>query len=207
MKVIITGNARSGTSFLTNLVHKMTNYKCGSNLRSGNVHNKFGYWEHIDLNNITNKALKSAGISYVTYNSVPKINFSDKKFDVFRKKIKNIVDKEKIELYKDNKLILAPNLYTKLYPEAKWIYIQRNMEDSFKSKFGKKMSFDEYNKMVKNRLDCWESKKISKECLTINYEDFEKDIETVITKIADYLNVTNHDLNELKKVYRDKNNR
>lgn len=207
MKVIVTGNARSGTSFLTNLVHKMTNYKCGDNIKGKDSNNKWGYWEHIGLNKITTQCLRSVGISYVTKKPVKKIDFSSPKFDSFRKKINTITNNQKIELYKDNKLILAPELYTKLYPEAKWIYIQRNLKDSFKSKFGEKMTFEEYSNMVKNRLDCWESKEKPKNCLVVNYEDFDNNIEGTIKKIINYLDVIDYDIEKLKKVYRKKKER
>ena len=204
MKVIITGNARSGTSFLTNLVHKMTNYNCGENIRAADEDNKWGYWEHVILNTVTTKCLGDEGVSYVSEKPIKKIDFSLPEFDIFRKIIDKTVNKEKIELYKDNKLILAPELYTKLYPEAKWIYIQRNLKDGFKSRFGQEITFEEYSNMVKNRLDCWNEKEKPKNCLVVNYEDFDTDIDNVIKTIAEYLGISDYDINSVRDVYKHK---
>ena len=49
MKVIITGNGRSGSSFVTNLVNVITGYNCGET-RPGDKNNKWGYWENVNIN-------------------------------------------------------------------------------------------------------------------------------------------------------------
>jgi hypothetical protein len=212
MKVIVTGNARSGTSFLTNLIHVITNYNCGNGMRGGNIHNKFGYWEHIKLNNVTNQIMSTIPLKYHPSKSVDTIDFTQNKFKHYKNIIKSIVKNENIELYKDNKLLFTHTIYEELFPKAKWVYIKRNVEDSYDSAFGFKkgiggFTLSDYSDIVKRRLDYWNVSDLSKNCLTLNYEDFNNNIDETIIKLVNYLGVVDYDLEKLKKVYRDKQNR
>ncbi len=205
MKVIVTGNARSGSSFVTNLIHVLTGYQCGDT-RQGDQHNKFGYWENVELNNLNRSILQQLGLSYV--NSKPTteyVDYSHKRFDEMKEHIRKV--SEGIELYKDNVLMIMPELYQQIFPDAKWIYTHRNIKSSYKSRFGGPLEENQYNLIVENRLNTWNDFEISKTAKHVEYERFDNDLEAAIQDIADYLEVKDFDMEEAKSTYRIKENR
>ncbi|MDX2469595.1 MAG: sulfotransferase, partial [SAR324 cluster bacterium] len=124
MKVIIVGLPRSGTSFLTGLVSKM-GFDPGpdDSLRPANEYNPDGYFENLELMDIDHKLLKKFGGDVTNPQVLPK-NWLDQ-CEEEKKKIKEIVARNGVEIYKGNMLIVLADLYCELFPDAKWIFISR----------------------------------------------------------------------------------
>ncbi len=121
IQVFITGGPRSGTSFLSGLVGLM-GFSHGNkkSLKGADINNRYGYFENVNLMQIEEQVL----------NYIPKI--------------KTTVKRDKIEVYKGNRLMVISELFAKAYPNAKWLYIDRNPEATFKSRFGENLSYDEW---------------------------------------------------------------
>ncbi len=204
MKIIVTGNARSGSSFVTNLIHVLTEYNCGPT-RQGDKHNKFGYWENVELNNLNRSILNQLGLSYVSTQPSQYVDFSHPRFNDLKYHIKKA--SEGIELYKDNVLMIMPELYQQIFPDAKWVYTSRSIESSYKSRFGDPLEESKYNLIVENRLNTWKKFEISNIAKTVEYEKFDNDLEVAIQELADYLEVKDFDMEKAKSTYRIKEER
>lgn len=191
MKVIVVGLPRSGTSFLTGLIVRM-GFDPGPKklLRSANQFNPYGYYENMKLMKIDHDLLKKFGGKVMNPPELPKdwIKLCIKE----QKKIRQVVDREGIEIYKGNMLVILADLYDVLFPNVKWIYISRNEDDIVRSL----IAADNENMLDKKFLyelitywkRSWYKNKISKNCLEVRYEDFFESPEKTIRLIAKYLN-------------------
>lgn len=189
LKVIIVGPPRSGTSFLTSLVHKITDYNVGEDddLRAPDPNNKFGYFEFVELMSITEEILKLQGGDY---HNLPEFETGwINKYKRQKRRIKKIVNKNNLELYKDNKVLCLADFYNDIYPNAKWIFIQRNVNDTFKSRFGEYIDYDKWVEISGKRLKYWFASEVSKRALSIRYESFYNDMPNIVDIIANHLSI------------------
>lgn len=203
LKVIITGNPRSGTSFTCDLICRMGLHP-GSpqNIKPPDVHNKYGYWEHIPLLTYSNAILKKLGIDYFRGVKAPPIDWS-KSLTSEQELIQKMVHDDKIEVYKDNTLIILSDIYIKLFPEAKWIYVTRNFKECYKSRWGEPISEEDYLTICQKRASIWHSTDISKRCLYIDYSDYDRHLEMTLFRIADFVGIDiRNKLKELKTLHR-----
>ena len=186
LKVLITGSPRSGTSFLANLVAEM-GFSCGPAewLKQPDEHNPRGYFECNPLRKLTSDILTKLGGNF---HDLPAFddNWTDD-LDDEKKKILDIVNQGKIELYKENKLLVLSKLFDEIFPDAKWIFIERSVEDTFRSRWGSDLSIEEWKEIVANRRDIWNKSKPSQKALYVDYKDFKTDLQNTLKKIANYL--------------------
>lgn len=188
LKIIVVGLPRSGTSFVAGLIERM-GYSLGPSywLKGRDEHNKHGYFECIPLNSLTDKILKDLGGDF---HNLPEIRDGWLKgFKEEQKKIKRIVQSGKIELYKDNKLSAISDLYLDLYPNAKWVFVSRKTGDTYKSRFGKHIGFEEWKRLTGKRLRTWEGSKAAKGSYCVDYDDFKKDVEGSVRALAVFLGI------------------
>jgi hypothetical protein len=103
--------------------------------------------------------------------------------------ILKIVETGGIELYKGNRLLVLADLYDELFPEAKWIFIQRSIEETYTSRSGETLSFEEWERITNERLRIWNSGRPSEQALYVDYRDFRFDMRRTASKIVAFLEI------------------
>lgn len=188
VKVFVTGIPRSGTSFLTGLISQM-GFSLGSkkSLKPANEHNRYGYFENRSIMSISDSILKQLGGSFHELPNFHKNWAAD--FPDEKEQILSLVNKQRIELIKDNRLLVLSDLYDELFPDALWIYISRHIDERFDSQFGNMMTFDELENLTKKRLAIWYSGSASQKALNLDYEDFKSNIDQSIEIISCHLGI------------------
>jgi len=171
---------------LAGLVHKM-GYDIGPKrwIKKADENNRYGYFECLPLLSISNTILAKLGGDFHDIPDFPEGWTRD--FDKEKKAILRIVQRGQIELYKGNRLLVLSQLYDELFPEAKWLFIHRDVEATFRSRFGGRMSFEKWKKITKSRMDIWFSSSPSRKALYIDYDDFKMSAGKPVSKIAEYL--------------------
>lgn len=189
MKVIITGNPRSGTSFVCQLVSQM-GFNPGSpkNIKPADQYNPGGYWEHIPLASITDLIFQKLNLNFFSQIQSLSSNWQ-KSLTAERDMIVQTVRSDKVEVYKDNKLMVIADLYSDLFPRAKWLFVSRDFEECYRSRWGEPISLENYIEICAARLVIWRQTRASRACLTIDYNDFKTSTSNTITKIVNYLGV------------------
>ena len=144
LKVIVTGMPRSGTSFLAGLIVRM-GYSAGPVrwLKPADKHNIYGYYECLPVFHEVTK-IKNKVNPDLYMNPQPFQSDWLKKSEKEIKRIMRIIEAGGIEIYKDTRLVVLADLFSYLYPEAKWIYIYRDIESTYKSSFGNKISYNNF---------------------------------------------------------------
>ncbi|MEM9821755.1 MAG: hypothetical protein AAF985_11815, partial [Bacteroidota bacterium] len=103
--------------------------------------------------------------------------------------IAKLVRKEQMDFYKGNRLLVLSDLYCELFPEAKWIFIQRSVEATYQSRFGRPLSFEEWRQITEQRQAIWEGSRASQSALHLHYTDFVDQAEQTIVRIAAHLDL------------------
>lgn len=205
IEVLITGGPRSGTSFLSGLIEQM-GYRLGNpeNMVPPDINNKYGYFEHNKLINISNRMLTKLQCDF--HYNLPKepINLSLLKKEM--RQIQKVVTQEEIQSYKGNRLLILSPVYEHLFPEAKWIYIERNIEETYKSRFGDYLSFEDWQLITQNRIDLWKKSNAGKTALNLDYAEFKQDFKATIVKISNFLGkeLSEDQMENCLKFYRPK---
>lgn len=189
MKVIVTGLPRSGTSFLAGLIAKM-GYRTGpeSWLKPADANNRFGYYECVPLIHISERILAKLNGDFHRNIPILKDGWTNA-FEAEKQEILHTVQKGRIELYKGNRLVVLADLYDDLFPDARWIYIQRDIVNTFQSRFGDAISFSDWEVITQKRIDAWHRTGPSKKALNIHYEDFQKNMKSTLDKIVSHLDI------------------
>jgi len=189
LKIIIPTFPRSGTSFLAGLLTRM-GFSAGPEnmLKKGDQYNPFGYFECLPIMTINRNILAKFGGHIV--NRIPELPADwvdvvkeDKKW------IKKFIIENKIEIIKDPHLLVLADMYDELFPDARWIVINRNIHETYKSRFGRKMSFDEWKILTEKRMIKWMGSRPYQQALKLDYNDFFVDITDTIQKIVEFLRI------------------
>ncbi len=191
LKVIVTGPPRSGTSFLCGLVHRM-GYRLGPEewLRQADVNNVHGYFECLPLLRISEEILSKFGGDF--HLNIPDLPDNWPALVGREKKlIRSLVNKGRIDLYKGNRLLVLADLYDELYPKARWIFMNRNIEETFESRGGKgrNLTFEQWQSITDKRLQYWYASKPSRKALELDYNDFREDPVEAMSSIQSFLNI------------------
>jgi hypothetical protein len=199
MKVIVTGLPRSGTSFLAGLITRM-GFSLGdsANIKEADQYNRYGYFEHLRLMELSNSILRKLGGDY--FLNIPDVRPGwTMSMKAEKALIQRYVNEEGIELYKDNRLVLLSDIYKELYPDAKWVYIERAHEETYRSRFGRPLSMNQWLSMSEARLDGWNRSKVKDEALAVRYLDFVEDFDRTVADLACFLGVTHVDMSMMKE--------
>ncbi len=189
LKVIIPAFPRSGTSFLAGLIVRM-GFNPGPEqwLKKSDQHNPLGYYECMPLFNISRKILEKFEGDF--FGNIPELpeNWTNQ-LENEKQQILNIVNTGKIEIFKDGPMLIIADLYDELFPDAKWIVIRRDIDETFKSRFGKGIPFEEWQKITGTRLNRWQQTRPFFKALNLNYRDFFADLTGTIEKISFFLGI------------------
>jgi len=173
LKIIVTGQPRTGTSFLTSLVAKMSGYSLGpkGGLKKQDRHNPNGYFESVDIMQIEDALLQKLGGSY---QKIPdkKSNWH-KECDGIKAILRGTINRDKIEIIKSPRGIMIGDIYYDMYPKAVWFYTKREPEVTYKSRWGKRISLKKWKKICAEREIVWRKSKVSRRVWNVNYENFE----------------------------------
>jgi hypothetical protein len=188
LTAIVTGLPRSGTSFVAGLLVRL-GLSPGPRLllRPGNRHNRYGYYEHVPLNWITDRILKEMGRDFDLNLPAGREEFLRAGLEQHMRKIKRKVENGRIEVYKDNKLVLYPELYADIFPQAGFVFVTRDADARFASRFGKTVARREWEDFNARRLAMWHDSPVSGRALTVAYEDFFDDARACVDKVCGYL--------------------
>jgi hypothetical protein len=190
LRVVVTGLPRSGTSFVAGMLVRL-GLRPGPRwlLRPANRHNPYGYFEHVTLNRVTNRLLRKMGRDFDLNLPAGRAEFEAADLEPYRSEIRRKVRRGKVEVYKDNKLVLYPELYADVFPDARFIFVQRAPDARFESRFGKKVTRPEWNDFNARRLSLWRGSPVSHKALTVEYEDFFDDSRAGVETIAAFLDL------------------
>lgn len=192
LKVIVTGPPRSGTSFLCGLIVRM-GFDPGpkSWLKKGDRNNPYGYYECTPLMTIDHGLLGKFGGNAMSPPYLPKdwIMLCDNE----QKQISEIVQNGGIQVYKGNMLVVLADLYARIFPEAKWIFIKRSQDanvNSLVDSSNTEVPSEKMRYIRKRWLRSWQQTQISKNCLSVTYEEFMDNPRGTVKIITEYLEVT-----------------
>ena len=190
LQVIVCGPPRSGTSFLTGLIAEM-GYHTGPQhwLKGGDPNNKNGYFECLPLNLMSQTIMANAGVDFHRNPEMPP-GWLEPAIGKHGSKIRRVVNAGRIQLYKDNRLLVLAELYAHLYPRAKWLFIERSLDSTYKSRFGFSVSREEWAAITSARVDAWCRTSVSGKALNLEYEAFREDLAAQVYIIADFLQTT-----------------
>lgn len=202
-QVLVTGFARSGTSFLTNLIEVM-GFSAGKRklLKPPAASNPRGYWEFMLIRDIT---WRMVGVSKRIWQHLAH-TMPDEPLQLSghrnADKIRRLARRYSVEVYKDSYL---PVFY-KLFPQdAKYVVIKRDWRAihashmKVKNRPGMEGEFrngiDKYYKlaqMMAREVDC----------LFVQYEQFQDSFDVATVRLADFLGVEcGRNLGELREVW------
>lgn len=189
LKIVITGSPRSGTSFLAGLIHQM-GFNVGPKkwLKGANEYNPYGYFECVPLMKKSEDILEKLGGDF---HDLPNFYIGwTNNLNQEKKEIINIIRQGNIEVYKGNRLMVLADLYDELFPNLKWIFINRDINDTYNSRFGEHLSFEEWEHITLKRLNVWHNSKPSQKSLNLDYQDFKIDLEGTIERIQNHLEIS-----------------
>ena len=189
LKVIVVGHPRSGTSFVTGLVHRM-GYSLGPDiwLLGADKYNRFGYFEARPLMEINMRIMQ--GLGNISPGLVDRSPDWFQQFKQEQINILQIVEMGGIELYKGNRLMILADLYDDLFPNVKWIFVNRNIDETYRSRFIEQISLDEWKKQAKIRNLLWQQSRPASRAMQVRYEDFFSDLVGTINQIRSYLEIS-----------------
>ena len=92
-------------------------------------------------------------------------------------------------MYKGNRMLVLVPLFDRLYPNAKWVFIERDIRETYRSRFGEDLSFEDWQALHERRMDYWRAAAPSDRALYIDYHDFKTDADVTIRRIAEHIGV------------------
>jgi hypothetical protein len=185
--VIVTGLPRSGTSVLCNIISQM-GYSLGPRewLKPGDRNNPEGYFECLPLQAINNEIFRQLNGDF--NEALPELYYGWRRdFNWEKRSIRGIIKSGRIGLFKSNGLMVIGDLYGDMFPGAKWVHIQRKPEETYNSRFGQYIDFDQWIKLTEERKKIWERSQVSQQALHLSYEELRTDVMGAISKISNFL--------------------
>jgi hypothetical protein len=101
----------------------------------------------------------------------------------------DVINSGKVEIFKDAAMLVIADLFDELFPEAKWIVIQRDDSETFKSRFGVPLTYGEWKKINRTRLRKWQQTRPFSKALHLDYKDFFMNLPGTIEKISTFLGI------------------
>jgi len=208
LKVLVGGYPNSGTSFLCNLISEIglnTGFK--KDLKQADSHNRYGYFENIKIRNETWKILEEKRFTPWADDFLSKNPLKIEKNQVseIMTNIDNIIQKDNVQLYKDN---AVPLIYKLFKTNVRIIIIERfprNIYDSPRKAKRDKMPVP-YDKF----LESYERYKIlaqkmseEREVLFVQYEAFAHNFDREVIRMLKFLDIhSSKKVEQLQSLYK-----
>lgn len=212
-EIIVTGFPNTGTSFLCNLVVALGKSPGNTeDLKEGDKHNRYGYFENLEIRKITYKALGCDYFNPWEKGFLPDrpYSFEPEKLNEYSSLITEIAEKDNVEVYKDNTIPLIFRIFPK---EAKFINITREPKKAYESpqKGGHSRipcSFAEFIVYYEKYQDLVKQMSNEVDCIGVRYEDFYDNFDGTLNTIARHIEVEIDDtkLKACKKIFRPRHN-
>jgi len=194
LKTIVTGFVGSGTSFTCQLASAMGfNPGLVQKLRPGDeFKHRTGFWEYAPLAEISAAILKPKFENFkqgkVLLESDWQVRYAKE-----LEQIRQIVEQDQVEVYKDVALISLHEMYEQLFPEAKWIFVTRAAPELDPARAERQ----------RRQFEFWNTGSVSKKCLYVDYSEYQKDLIGAVRRIAAYLGVdVSQKIQELRALYK-----
>lgn len=208
LRVVITGLPRSGTSFLACLVHHL-GFDPGpaQQLKGADANNPYGYFENRRMIRVENEIFERMGGNFM--HLPPLENGWTNRVAKQKSKILRIVSHGGLEMYKGNRAVVLADLYHELFPDAKWLFIERPVEDTYRSRFGEAMTLSDWKSLCECRMAVWKRSVPAEKALYVKYSDFNLDTAAAVQRVASHLGVTLDDARtrELVELFRPREQR
>lgn len=201
--VLCGGFARSGTSFLCNLIETL-GFSPGTQnkLKSGAPSNPRGYWEFLPIRQLTWRAV---GVNKTLFQhrtaTMPDIPLRlDNHPNV--KRVRKLARKYRVEVYKDNYL---PFVYTMFPASAKVVIIHRDWQDIYASTLRvttkHKETAGEYRQAIEKFYKVARKMRNRHKFLSIRYEWFHDDFDSATAALAQFLEVREYSVKDTRAVW------
>lgn len=195
-KVLVTGFANSGTSFLCQLIVEM-GFSPGdpTDLKAGDVHNPYGYWEYLPLRYEIHDFIDFRAQFHPFLNSVP-VRAAPESEQLISQ-VQLLAEVNNIEVYKDSWL---PAFYWAFPATSRYVIIRREWWEVYRSGGYQVVA----SKFFQTFLDYWMMvDKMCKNvpCLYVQYERFGENFDREAKRIAQFLGIS-CDVAKLRWVWR-----
>lgn len=201
-KVLCGGFARSGTSFLCNLIDTL-GFSPGERgkLKKGEASNPRGYWEFLPIRKLSWKAI---GVNHTLWqhrvhtmpDRPPRLENHPN-----AAKIRKMARKYKVAVYKDNYL---PLVYTLFPATSKIVFIKRDYQDIYASTMRIRQhpeTLEDYKHAIEKFYKLARLMAKERECLFVNYEQFRDDFDVATRAVADFLGVRQYDARKTRAIW------
>lgn len=193
LRVLATGFPNSGTSFLLEFIKEATGLHAGreSNLKSGDNHNPYGYWEHLPVRALSWSLIDDMlDIKGLPGKPLPR---NDKvASDILRE-----AERDNVRIYKDNAL---PIVYRSFPDYAKIISIYRHPDSIYPRYYSEFMSEKAFRRAWRRYWNLNNLMSNEREVYTVFYEWFGYDTIFAMKTVCKYLGVPYRE--ELQEVWR-----
>lgn len=172
VKVIVTGQPRTGTSFLTSLAQKITGGSLGAPnmLKQPDDNNPRGYYECLPILGLEDKILAKLG---GTLRDMPDLEPGwQQDFDKEKQELRRIVMDLGVEVFKSPRGFIMGDLVQDVFPKAKWLFSHRPAEAMYNSRFGNHIPMQEWFDIVDRRHKAFERTGISRIAYRVPYINF-----------------------------------
>ncbi|MHA2232083.1 MAG: hypothetical protein ACXAB4_06310 [Candidatus Hodarchaeales archaeon] len=202
--VVIGGSPNSGTSFLCHLIHGM-GLSVGNekNLKPADMHNRWGYWEHLPLREECRKIIPLDYRAHLAH-TIPEEPLP--RTDFVADQVASIADMDNIQVYKDNTLPLIYRLFSE---DTKFIVLERMPEDCYKSPIRARgqpyqIPFLQFMVAYSYYFNLEVKLSAERDVLRLNYLYFQYFFDRCVETIAEFIDVElqGEDYDRLKKLWR-----
>jgi hypothetical protein len=201
-RVLVGGFARSGTSFLCNLI-EVLGFSAGEErlLKGGAPSNPRGYWEFLPIRKLTWGAI---GVNKTVWqHKAETMPNAPLRLEGHRHvpQIRRLARKYNVEVYKDNYLPLVHTMFPKA---AKAIIIRRDWQDIHASHMRVRMRPDtqeQFRQAIAKFYRLADMMAIDRECLYVRYEYFRSDFDVATRVVAGFLGVNRYNVKEMRAVW------
>ncbi|MGF1507355.1 MAG: sulfotransferase [Anaerolineae bacterium] len=190
LRVIVTGQPRSGTSFLAGLICRMGLHPGPAHqLRPPDDANPHGYYEYLPVMRLERAILRQLGGDFFELPAFPP--GWQRRFRREGRFIRAWIRRGGVQVYKGNRALVLADLYAELFPRARWVLIERDAEAVFRSRavFKRQMTRPEWEAAAAARMARCEASRPAAGCLRIRYEDFSADPVAAARRVADHIGV------------------
>ena len=176
-KILVTGFANSGTSFMCELVASM-GFSAGTRLKGGDEHNPFGYWEHLPIRDMV-----WGRVGNFNERRIPDRPVDPSRWPSAISMMQDAARQDHVEVYKD---CTGPWSYPLLASIERVVVITRDVSTLYE-RYYTDWSFAEFSEVHSKYHDLADDMSFEIPTMMIGYEDFSHDIALAIGIVCRFL--------------------